>query len=139
MDSEQQNQEQPFDVSEPAGASDIPSPEADNDKTMAGLCYIITVIVPLIILFAEGYKNNKYLRYHALNSLGLCVAAVIFAVLLSILSLILGAIFPPLACLISLLYFAIFLPFIWYAIQAFQGKSFEIPYLTKFLRQQSWL
>ncbi len=120
----------------PAAGREAPS---SNDKLMAGLCYIITVILPLIVLLSEENKKHEFQRYHAILSLGLVGAAVVYEIIITVLSCVLGAIVPFLACIFSILYIVPIVPFLYYAYQAYTGKYFEIPYLSPFMRQQKWL
>ena len=112
----------------------------DNDRLMAALGYIIGVIVPLIILLGES-KNRPFQRYHAIQSLGLTAAIVIYTILVTILSCIIGMIpvLQVLACVIWVLYLLPAVPVLYYAYQSYQGQMFEIPWLTQFMRQQKWL
>ena len=119
----------------------------DNDKLMSLLSYVIWLIVPLVVLLSERGKTRAFQRYHAIQSLGVLVVAVIFDVVVSICgclgSTVLAAVTAGLgtvlyACvpLVGLVPWAVS---IYYGIQAYQGKYVEIPYLTKFMTQQGWL
>lgn len=109
----------------------------DNDKLMSLLAWIISVIVPLICLFAEGNKNSKFQRYHAINSLMVTAVEVIVSVIimcpLSILTAGVGGI-----CAIPLT--LVFLGAqIYYGVKAYQGEMLEVPGLTQFAKNQGWL
>ncbi len=134
---------------EPAGeslSSPLMSTDIDeNDRTWAMLAYIGQIILPLIppiiILMVEPNRQRPFQRYHALHALALGIAAAIyevFLVALIVFFLSSGILF----CLGLLLIPTLFLPFIlaiWYGIQAYQGRYFEIPGITPFLRQQRFL
>ncbi len=116
----------------------------ENDRLMAALAYasqiIIPVVVPLIMLLSESSKNRPFQRYHAVQSLGFLVAAVIYEIVAAIVFTILTVI--SLGCLGLILWILFFLPIIpalYYAYLAYQGKRFEIPWVTNFMRQQKWL
>ncbi len=124
----------------PAAPSGAEPAVTSNDRLMAGLSYIIVVILPIVILIGEESKKREFQRYHAIQSIGLTVAAVVYSIALTVLSCLLTAVkLGALNCLVSLLGFVPLLVFLFYAYQAYQGQRFEIPVLTQFMRQQKWL
>ncbi len=127
-------------MSDQASVPGSASAPSDNDRLMAALSYVIGVIVPVIILLGES-KDRPFQRYHAIQSLGLSAAIVVYFILVSILSCIIAAIpvLNALACIIWILYLVPAIPVLYYAYQAYQGQMFEIPWLTQFMRQQRWL
>ncbi len=107
----------------------------DNDKLMAALSYPIP-IVAIIILLAEDMKARPFQKYHAVQALAvnivLWLAIAILGCILFAVTIFIG----------GLCGFAA--PFLWlitlyWAYEAYQGKYFEIPWLTEFLRDQNWL
>ncbi len=61
----------------------IDYPRGDNDNIIAGLCYIFGWIVSLIALVAIK-PCSPYLRFHAIQALGLQIAAMILGTLMGI-------------------------------------------------------
>jgi uncharacterized membrane protein len=108
--------------------SDITS----DDKLWAALGYPIFVIA-LIMLFIEGKKDRPFIKFHAIQALALNVIFWIVEVLLSILSSL--GVLGFISCLGPFLWLSL----IWPAVLAYQGKYFEIPVITKFLRDQHWI
>ncbi len=104
-----------------------PSDSGNNDALLAALTYPLP-IVGVIILLSDSMKRNPYLRLHAVQSLAL-------AVVLVILSFILGLI-PIVGCLVPLLWLGVT---IYFAVQAYQRKDVEIPFISNFCRQQNWV
>ena len=102
-----------------------------DDRLMALLAYIIGVIVPIIILVSEGNKNRPFQRYHAIHSLGLWVASLIYSVLACIVYFLLSAISAGLLgfCL-WFLFLLPLVPMIVYAIKAYQGEWVVMPVVT---------
>ncbi len=98
----------------------------DQDKLMAALSYPIG-IVAIIILLVEDMKKRPFQKYHAVQALAVNV-------ILLVLSIVLGWT-VILACVPILLWFVT----IYWAIKAYQGEYFEIPWLTGFLKGQGWL
>jgi len=113
-------------------ASDI----TDNDKMMALLSYVISLIA-LIILLSESGKQRRFQRYHAVHALSMFVALwlVIFLVgcLVSVVTLGVGSFLLP---FFGLLYYV---PMIYYGVQAYQGKYVNVPLVTDFVRGQGWV
>src|SRR5947208_8869738 len=104
-------------------ASDI----NDNDKLMAALAYLLSPLVPIIILVVDSMKVRPYQKYHALQALPL-------GILVIVLSIVLG--WTVILCCVPLL---LYIPIIYYTYIAYQGSYFEIPFITNFMVQQGWL
>jgi uncharacterized membrane protein len=105
-----------------------------DDKLWAALGYPIFIIA-LIMLFVEGKKDRPFIKYHAVQALALAVGVVIVEIIISILSSVLGFLGLLFSCLAPL----VWLLLIWPAVLAYQGKYFEIPVVTKFMRDQHWI
>lgn len=99
-----------------------------DDKLWAALGYPIFIIA-LIMLFVEGKKDRPFIKFHAVQSLAVNVVAWVVATILSIVTLGIGAVCFPVVILVL----------IWPAVLAYQGKYFEIPVVTKFIRGQHWV
>jgi uncharacterized membrane protein len=116
----------------------------ENDRLMAALAYasqiIIPVIVPLIMLLSETSKSRPFQRFHAVQSLGFLVAMFIYEIVAAIVYTVLTIV--SLGCLGLILWILFFLPIIpalYYAYLAYQGKRFDIPVVSNFMREQKWL
>jgi uncharacterized membrane protein len=99
-----------------------------DDKLWAALGYPIFIIA-LIMLFVEGKKDRPFIKFHAVQSLALNLVAWVVTIIISVITLGIGAICAPI----------VFLLLIWPAVLAYQGKYFEVPVVTKFLRDQHWV
>ncbi len=125
----------------------VPAPGdiTDNDKLMAALAYFTTfffpLIVPLIIFLVDTMRVRPYQRYHALQSLGLTVAEVVYIVLACIVFTACTALSVGLlSCVLWVLFLVPVIPAIYYAYLAYARPSyFEIPVITPFMKQQGWL
>lgn len=98
-----------------------------DDKLWAALGYPIP-LVALIVLFMEDKKSRPYIKFHAVQSL---VANVVFFVVISILSVVtlgFGGLCAPILWLV----------FLYWAYQAYQGQDIRIPFVTDFIRNQGW-
>lgn len=113
----------------------------DNDKLMAALSYFLTPLVGIIVLLVETMKVRPYQRYHAIQSIGLFAAELVFYVLACILYIACSAIsLGILACVLWVLFLLPLIPNIYYAYVAYTKPAyFEIPFLAKFMQQQGWL
>jgi uncharacterized membrane protein len=97
-----------------------------DDKLWAALGYPIFIIA-LIMLFMEGKKDRPFIKFHAVQALALNVVLWVVILILSVTVIL--AICDPVLWLLM----------IWPAILAYQGKYFEVPVVTKFLRSQHWV
>jgi uncharacterized membrane protein len=110
------------------------------------LCYLIGII-GLILAFIE--KDNKFVRFHAWQSLLLSVGATVLFVALmivwTVVALIAGSVAAELAGIVSLLFgllflvigLGVFVAAIWAAIQGFQGNIFKIPVVGNFAEKMA--
>jgi uncharacterized membrane protein len=122
---------------QPPGPDEITS----TDKLWAALSYVFGILA-IIALVMDDTKNRRFVKYHAVQALGLWAVYVVFYILMTILSSVLINMFWQLGflwCCFSLLYFLPWVAMIYFAYQAYQGKYFKIPILTDFLAQQKWL
>ena len=122
-----------------------PTPNVtENDRMLAGAAYatqvFLPILVPAIMLLSEENKKRPFQKYHAIQSLGFLVAAVIYEVLATIVFI--GLSIVTLGCLSCVLWVLFLLPVVpafYYAYQAYQGHCFDIPVVTEFLVQNKWL
>jgi len=92
----------------PAVAAAPASGLADN---VAGLlCYSpVGLIADIIFLVTDPYKSNKFIRFHAFQSLFLCAAMFALGIAFVIINMVLGAIFFPLVAIAAILELIIWL------------------------------
>jgi uncharacterized membrane protein len=109
-----------------------------DDKLWAALGYPI-FIVALIMLFIEGKKDRPFIKYHAVQALALNIGIWLVEIILRILSGALGNVSFFIGWGISCIAALVWLVLIWPAVLAYQGKYFEVPVVTKFLRDQHWI
>ena len=130
------------------GSAPAPAPAAASgiDPKLGGLlCYLpigpIPLIADIFFLVAEPYKSDKFLRFHAFQSLftGIALCILWFAVV--IVGLILGAIFPLLALIVIPLYMILGLGalvlFVICMIKAYSGQMWRIPFVGDFAAKQA--
>lgn len=101
-----------------APASEITS----DDKLWVLLAYILSPIVPIIIMLMEDKKNRPFIKAH--NAQALVVGVVEFVMIVTAI----------LACLQPIVWIIM----IYWGIQAYQGKYVTIPVVTDFVKNQGW-
>jgi uncharacterized membrane protein len=114
--------------------SDITS----DDKLWAALGYPIFIIA-LIMLFIEGKKDRPFIKFHAVQALALNVVVWAAGIVLNILSGLLGKVTFGIGAIVGCITPFLWVLLIWPAVLAYQGKYFEVPVVTKFLRDQHWV
>jgi len=106
-----------------------PNDVSSDDRLWVLLAYLLTPLVPLIILLMEDKKNRTFLKAHNLQALILGIVEYIVVSILSVLSLgILGCIAWVAIMVINILY----------GMKANKGEVFDIPVISNFIRQQGW-
>jgi uncharacterized protein len=96
----------------------------NDDKLWALLAYVLTPIVPIIILLIEEKRNRPFLREHNVQAL-----------VWGVLTIIVGTVLSFLLCIPYLLLWA---AAIYWGIQAYNGKRVNIPVITDFIKKQGW-
>ena len=122
--------QQPY--GQPQGMYNTANPLGPTSMNMepnvaAGVSYILGWITGLIFFLME--KQNRFVRFHAMQSIILSVAASVLGIAADILSIglaftAIGCLFAPLLGLIGLAFFVLWLICL---INAFQGKYFKLP------------
>ncbi len=97
-----------------------------DDKLWALLAYILSPIVPLILMFWEDKKNRPFIREH--NAQALVLGIINF-----VLTIVGGA-----SIILACLPLFVWLYMLYLGIHAYQGKSVTIPVITNFVKSQGW-
>ena len=92
-----------------------------DDKLFAALCYLLSPLVPIIVMFLEDKKERPFIKAHLMQSL---LAGIALAILSGILTFI-----PVVGCITPFLW----LLMVYYAYRAFQGEVFEVPVISGFV------
>jgi uncharacterized membrane protein len=108
----------------PMDASDVTS----DDKLWSALGYPIPIIA-IIVLFMEDKKARPFIKFHAVQSLAFNVILWAVALILSTVTLGIGALCVPVLWLVSL----------WPAYDSYQGNFTELPVITNFIKNQGWV
>ncbi|MBN2007489.1 MAG: DUF4870 domain-containing protein [Anaerolineae bacterium] len=100
----------------------------DDDKLWALLCWILSPIVPIIILLLEDKKARPFLKYNAVQALAFSIAGYIIS---GILSPVFG-----IGCVVAL---AVLVYVVYLGIQSYGGKLVTVPVVTDFCKGQGWI
>jgi uncharacterized membrane protein len=107
----------------------------------AALSYALGAITGILFLVLEPYKNDRFVRFHAMQSILYCIACVILAIvwnivwgtLVSILGFWVLAVDVPLRLLVSL---AIFVFWLYLMFQAYSQREYRIPWIGEIAAKQ---
>ena len=126
-------EDKPVSVETPKAAS------GNEDNLFAAICYLVGVIVSLFVLFTEK-KQNKFLAFHAWQSLILCIVAFVvlfgFGMVVTVLSVVTGGLGGILGCLMFPLWGVFILAFLFGAYKAYQGETYKMPIIGDFAAKQ---
>jgi len=128
-----------------AAAGGAPAPAAAGSamsSNVAGLLtYILGFITGIIFLVIEPYKNDKFVRFHAFQSIFFNVALIVFWIAYTILSTILGFVtFGILGIVMAILGLLIAVAILAYWIflmyKAYNNERYMIPYIGALAAKQ---
>jgi uncharacterized membrane protein len=97
-----------------------------DDKLWTLLTYVLSPLVPVIILLIEDKKNRPFIKAHNAQALVLGLINVVLGVVLGWTLI--------LSCVPLLVWFYL----VYLGIQAYGGKYVEIPVITNFCKGQGW-
>ena len=137
----------PIGTTAPASQSPQAAPPASaaagarlSANAAGALAYVLGLITGIIFLVLEPYKNNGFVRFHAMQSILFCAACIIFSIAWTVLwgillgvSVSLALVMMPLRLLISLAIFAFWI-FLMY--RAYQGQEYRIPFIGDIAAKQ---
>jgi len=108
----------------------------------AVLGYFIWIIA-VVWLVIEPYKNDKFIRFHAFQALGLVVLVVGLNIVAMVLSIVLAFI-PYVGPLLLLLlwpvvYLAILAAWLWLMYKAYNNETWQLPIIGPFAAKQAGL
>ncbi|MGH9683714.1 MAG: DUF4870 domain-containing protein [Candidatus Acidiferrales bacterium] len=118
----------------PAAAGGMSNDAGLAANLAAALSYSLGAITGVLFLVLDPYKSNRFVRFHAMQSVLFSIACVIFAILWSIVWGILASVAGfwiltvdlPLRLLIGL---GIFLLWLFVMYQAYSDREFRIPWI----------
>lgn len=112
-----------------------------DDNVASLLCYLAGWITGLIFLVLQPYNQNKTIRFHAFQSIFVCIGLVAVYIALGIVAGVLGMISSMLGGLIGLAIplvgLASFGLWVYLMVAAYQGKKFKVPIIGDLAEKQA--
>jgi uncharacterized membrane protein len=103
------------------------TPEISSDeKLWALLSFLLTPIIPIVILLMEDKKNQPFIKFHTIPTLVLGLAEIVVGAILGWI--------PVVNCFVPLIYIINIV----FGLKAFKGEYTEIPLITKICKDQGW-
>lgn len=118
----------------PAAAGYVPAQAGGLSDNVAGAIAYLTFIPAVIFLVLEPYSRRPFVRFHAMQCLGLTVASIALHFAVGLLVFVLHGLTFMLSSLVSLVFFALWLICI---VSAAQGRMFKVPVIGDFAQQQA--
>jgi uncharacterized membrane protein len=98
-----------------------------DDRLWAFLAYLLSPLIPIIILLMEDKKDRPFIKAHNMQAL-----------LLGLINVIIGIILGW-TVILTCIPLIIWLVMVYWGIQAYQGKYVTIPVITDFISNQGWV
>jgi uncharacterized membrane protein len=105
-----------------------------TDNVAGALCYLFTFITGIIFLVLAPYNQNKFVRFHAFQSIFLFVAWIALSILLGLLAVVthgLGVLLYPLLSLAG------FVLWLYMMFSAYNGKRIKLPLVGDLAEKQA--
>ena len=125
----------------PAAAVSASAPSTGLASNIAGMLAYFTFIPAILFLVMDPYKRDRYVRFHAFQSLFFNVGWIVLWVALTILGTVLAFV-PVVGWIIGLLVDLVvglggFILWLILVIKAYGNQEFELPVIGKIAREQS--
>jgi uncharacterized protein len=114
----------------PVAIEPAASTAAGDNKLWALLAYVLSPVVPIIIMLMEDKKNQPDLKPHTMQALVAGVAIIVITMILGII--------PVIGCLSPIVAIVGWIAMIYWGFQAYNGKEVTIPVVTDFAKKQGW-
>jgi uncharacterized membrane protein len=119
-----------------------PTPAASSgmSNNVAGLlCYVLGFITGIIFLVMDPYKNEKFVRFHAFQSIFFSIACIVVSWVLS--ALLIGALVTGglgvAWIILRLVQLAIFLGWLFLMYKAYNNETFKLPVIGDLAAKQA--
>jgi uncharacterized membrane protein len=127
----------------PAGSATLPVSAGMTNNVAGMLCYILGIVTGVIFLVLEPYKNNRFVRFHAFQSIFFSVACYVFLVVWSriLIGMFLSGGGLPVLGLFGVTYtlirLAMFVGWIFLMIKAYNNEEFKLPIIGDLAAKQA--
>ena len=112
-----------------------------SSNVAATLSYLVGFITGIIFLVVEPYKNDKFVRFHAFQSIGLSVMVVIleivWSMIVSVGFLSFGFMFAIVGLVGFVLWLAIFVFWLFLMYKAYNNETYMIPIIGEWASKQA--
>jgi uncharacterized membrane protein len=110
-------------------------------ETLAGAMAYCTIIPAIVFLLVEPYSKNRFVRFHSLQCLGVCLVTLVVGALLRVAGFVLFFI-PVLGHLLVWLLsmvvtLAFFVVWVVLVVKALQGEMFKLPVVGEFAERRA--
>jgi uncharacterized membrane protein len=121
--------------------SSAPTPQASSGMTnnvAAALCYLLGFITGIIFLVIEPYKNDKFVRFHAFQSIFTSLICMVVSWIVSaiLVGMMLSGGMGFAFTLLRLFQLAIFVGFLFLMFKAYSNEKFKVPVIGDFAEKQ---
>jgi uncharacterized membrane protein len=132
----------PSEAAPPGAAAPAAAPGAMAPNVAGLLAYVLGFITGIIFIVLEPYNRDKFVRFHAFQSIFFNVAIIVFWIAYTIVSTVLGIVsFGILGIVMAILGLLIFLGILVYWVflmyKAYSNEKYMIPYIGKLAAQQA--
>jgi uncharacterized membrane protein len=110
----------------PAAATPASSGVSDESRLWSALCYVFPVLMFLLVYISEDKKKDKFLFFHAWQSLLLGLGTWLVAMVIAVVTFGIGALCFPVMLLVWL----------YFAYKAYQGERFVLPVIGEYAEKQ---
>jgi uncharacterized membrane protein len=110
-------------------------------ETLAGAMAYCTIIPAIVFLLVEPYSKNRFVRFHSLQCLGVCLVTLVVGAMLRVVGF--GLFFIPvlghllvwlLSMVVTLAFFVVWVVLI---VKALQGEMFKLPLVGDFAERRA--
>lgn len=125
----------------PGGSADTAAASGVTSNVAAVLCYVLGFITGIVFLVMEPYKRDKFVRFHAFQSIFFSIVVVIFHIVWSNLFLAVlfsaGFLWTIFSLVGALIYLAIFVFWLFLMYKAYSNETFMIPVIGEMAAKQA--
>ena len=110
-------------------------------ETLAGAMAYCTIIPAIVFLLVEPYSKNRFVRFHSLQCIGVCLVTLVVGAMLRVVGFVLFFI-PVLGHLLVWLLsmvvtLAFFVVWVVLVVKALQGEMFKLPLVGNFAERRA--
>jgi uncharacterized membrane protein len=124
----------------PVAAQPMPAAPGLTDNLAGLVCYVLGFITGVLFLVIQPYNRNKFIRFHAFQSIFFNIAMIALMIGLSIIGVALHMI-PMMWALMGLLHLVVWLGslaiWILLLIKAYQGQRWKVPIIGDMAEKQA--